>query len=100
MDLTRPTSLTETTRKLRRTTHPGKNSTGWRLRPGPSLARERSETRSMSGDGRCARAEQRDYDAVRSNSAAASSRNRPKTVDTGNDGMRPTAYALHAFSAM
>jgi hypothetical protein len=51
-------SLTGTTRQPRRSTHPGENSAGWGI--GPTLAaREQSETRSMSGDGRCARAEQR-----------------------------------------
>src|SRR5262245_60551197 len=86
MDITRPTSSTGTTRQSRRSTHDGESSAAWgigRALAGARAARDHNRCQAMGG----ARAlKSAACDAVRSNSAAASSRNRPKTAGSGNDG--------------
>jgi hypothetical protein len=58
IDITRPTSLTGTTRQPRRSTHPAKPRRMGN-RPGARWRESAPRPQSMSGDGRCARAEQR-----------------------------------------
>jgi hypothetical protein len=82
-----PPFLTESIRQPRQSTRSGKNSAGGGI--GPALAgaravRDHNRCQAMGGararnSAACA--------AVRSNSAATSSRNRPKTVGSGNDGV-------------
>jgi hypothetical protein len=86
IDITRPIP-DGTIRQPRQSTHDGESSAAWGI--GPALAgaralRDHSRCQAMGG----ARARNSAAcDAVRSNSAAASSRNRPKTVGSGNDGI-------------
>ena len=87
IDITRPTSLTGTTRQPRRSTHCGESSAAWGI--GPVLASARAVRDQIDVRRWEVRARGTARLVMRSDQIrrAASSRNRLKTAGTGNDGI-------------